>query len=304
MGPPPTAVDPPYRCECEIVRFDTQKLLNPEIHGIEYQRGTLFGYEVREYLLEKWGRRCSYCDAEHIPLQIDHIVPRSRGGSDRIDNLTLACSSCNLKKGNLAVETFAPIRAESIQKKSSLRDAAAANSARIALWKALAEFSLPCEAGTGGQTKYNRERLCIPKTHALDAACSGTVDQLQNWHVPTQQIICTGRGSYQRTRSDRFGFPRGILIRKKKVHGFQTGDHAVAIVPKGKKTGRYTGRVAIRASGDFNIKTAQGIIIQSIRWKHFRLVQRADGYHYQHLRGCKFAKPNILNQQHLEERRL
>ena len=37
----------------ELVRFDTQKLDNPEISGVEYQQGTLLGYEVREYLLEK-----------------------------------------------------------------------------------------------------------------------------------------------------------------------------------------------------------------------------------------------------------
>lgn len=38
---------------CETVRFDTQKLMSPEIDGVEYQQGTLFGYEIREYLLEK-----------------------------------------------------------------------------------------------------------------------------------------------------------------------------------------------------------------------------------------------------------
>jgi hypothetical protein len=35
----------------ELVRFDLQQLENPEISGIEYQQGTLLGYEVREYLL-------------------------------------------------------------------------------------------------------------------------------------------------------------------------------------------------------------------------------------------------------------
>ncbi|MHB8288818.1 MAG: RRXRR domain-containing protein, partial [Acidimicrobiales bacterium] len=39
----------------ELVRFDMQKLENPEIAGVQYQQGTLAGYEVREYLLEKWG---------------------------------------------------------------------------------------------------------------------------------------------------------------------------------------------------------------------------------------------------------
>ncbi|MDT9262741.1 MAG: RRXRR domain-containing protein, partial [Limnospira sp. PMC 1236.20] len=42
----------------ELVRFDTQKLLNPEISGVEYQQGVLFGYELREYLLTKWQHQC------------------------------------------------------------------------------------------------------------------------------------------------------------------------------------------------------------------------------------------------------
>ena len=40
----------------ELVRFDLQKERNPEIAGVEYQQGTLAGYEVREYLLEKYKR--------------------------------------------------------------------------------------------------------------------------------------------------------------------------------------------------------------------------------------------------------
>ncbi|MDA8377381.1 MAG: RNA-guided endonuclease IscB, partial [Planctomycetia bacterium] len=90
----------------ELVRFDTQALQNPEISGTEYQQGTLFGYEVREYLLEKWGRECAYCGAEHTPLEIDHIHPRSKGGSDRVSNLTLACHDCNQAKGNMPLEQF------------------------------------------------------------------------------------------------------------------------------------------------------------------------------------------------------
>jgi hypothetical protein len=281
---------------CEAVRFDTQKLVDPEIQGTAYQRGTLLGCEIREYLLEKWGRKCTYCDVKNIPLQIDHIVPRSLGGSDRVDNLTLACESCNQKKGNLPLEVFAPKQAESILKKPSLRDAAAVNSTRHALWEKLTNFPLPCESSTGGQTKYNRERLGIPKTHALDAACTGTLAYLQNWQMPVQQISCTGRGSYQRTRSDRFGFPRGILMRKKKVQGFQTGDHIVATVKKGKKKGHHTGRVAVRASGSFNIQTGQGVI-QGVSWKDCKLVQRANGYHYTGLvNNWKSDEFNALNQ--------
>jgi 5-methylcytosine-specific restriction endonuclease McrA len=80
----------------ELVRFDLQQLENPEISGIEYQQGELAGYEVREYLLNKWDRKCTYCSAENIPLQVEHIKPKAKGGTNRISNLCLACEKCNL----------------------------------------------------------------------------------------------------------------------------------------------------------------------------------------------------------------
>ena len=58
----------------ELVKFDMQAMDSAEIAGVEYQQGTLAGYELREYLLEKWGRRCAYCAKEQIPLQIEHIL--------------------------------------------------------------------------------------------------------------------------------------------------------------------------------------------------------------------------------------
>ena len=101
-----TKLAPVTGLSMEQVRFDTQKLQNPEISGVEYQQGTLFGYEVREYLLEKWGRQCVYLGAENVPLEVEHIVPKARGGSTRISNRTLACHTCNQKKGDLPAETF------------------------------------------------------------------------------------------------------------------------------------------------------------------------------------------------------
>ena len=53
---------------------------NPEISGKEYQQGELAGYEVREYLLQKWGRKCAYCGVENVPFEVEHIHPKSKGG--------------------------------------------------------------------------------------------------------------------------------------------------------------------------------------------------------------------------------
>lgn len=49
-------------CSFEAVRFDTQLLNNPNISGEAYQHGTLFGYEIKEYILDKYGHTCQYCN--------------------------------------------------------------------------------------------------------------------------------------------------------------------------------------------------------------------------------------------------
>ncbi|WP_344701453.1 RNA-guided endonuclease IscB [Halomonas cibimaris] len=282
----------------ELVRFDTQRLDNPEISGVEYQQGTLLGYEVREYLLEKWGRACAYCGATETPLEVEHVEPRSRGGSNRISNLTLSCRACNQAKDTLPLADFfatdkglkkrlkatgmsASAQLERVQRqlKQPLRDASAVNATRWALFNALKATGLPVTVGTGGRTKYNRQRLGIPKTHALDAACVGPMDALHHWQVPTLTIKATGRGSYQRTRLTRHGFPRGYLMRQKQVKGFQTGDMVKAIVPAGRKAGTHTGRVAVRKTDRFNIQTQQGAV-QGISYQYCTLIQRGDGYGY------------------------
>lgn len=268
----------------EQVKFDTQKLDNQEISGIEYQQGTLLGYEGREYLLENWGRKCVYCGKENVSIEIEHIVPKSKGGSDRVSNLTLACDLCNDKKGNRDVREFLshdPKRLSHIlaQAKAPLKDAAAVNTTRNALYRALSSAELPIEASAGGRTKFNRHLLGIPKMHCLDAVCVGEVATVKNWQQPVLGIKATGRGSYQRTRLTAHGFPRGYLIRQKGVFGFQTGDMVKAIVSSGKKTGSYTGRVAVRASGNFNIQTPAGVV-QGISHKHCQRLQRNDGYGY------------------------
>ena len=268
----------------ELVRFDTQAMQNPEISGIEYQQGTLAGYEVREYLLEKWNRHCAYCPATDVPLQAEHIVPKARGGSNRISNLTLSCASCNTNKGTRPVEEFLAHDQKRLKRikalaKATLRDAAVVNSTRWALYTALQSTGLPVEISTGGRTKWNRSRFGIPKTHALDAACVGDFVSLKNWEAPTITIKATGRGCYQRTRLNGYGFPRGYLIRQKHAHGFQTGDMVKADVPKGKMAGIHSGRVAIRASGYFNIQTNDGVK-QGIAHRYCRITQRADGYFY------------------------
>jgi len=270
----------------EAVRFDTQKLQNPEISGVQYQQGTLYGYEVREYLLEKWGRTCAYCGKQDTRLEIDHIVPRSAGGSNRVSNLTICCRECNKKKSNRSLKYFLGDKKEVFYRvtrfsQRSFRDASAANSTRIAIGEALKSLGLDVEFGSGGQTKYNRCFQNYPKDHWIDAACVGVsgkkVSLLEiDVHL---EIKAVGRGSRQMCRVDRFGFPRTLPKRQKRVDSFQTGDIIQATVPSGKKAGSYTGRVAIRITGNFNIKTLNQTV-QGINVRFCKRLHQSDGYEY------------------------
>ena len=44
-----------------------------------------------------------YCGITDGPFHVDHIVPRVKGGPDTLDNLVVACASCNLSKGSKSV---------------------------------------------------------------------------------------------------------------------------------------------------------------------------------------------------------
>src|SRR6266568_1034859 len=271
----------------ELVRFDLQAMENPEIAGIAYQQGTLAGYEAREYLLEKWGRKCCYCGATRLPLQIEHIQCRAKGGSDRISNLCLACGPCNLKKGTVDIQVFLAKKPDLLKRilaraRAPLADAAAVNSTRWALYERLQALGLPVECGSGGRTKFNRSQQGLPKTHWLDAACVGasTPVGLRLEAVVPLTIKASGHGNRQMCGVNKAGFPIRHRKRQKVHRGYQTGDLVRVVIPSGKKAGTYVGRVLARATGSFDLVTKTGRI-EGISHRYCKPLHRNDGYSYQ-----------------------
>lgn len=264
----------------ELVKFDTQVLQNPEISGVAYQQGVLLGYEVREYLLEKWGRTCAYCGATNVPLEVEHMIPKSRGGSDRVSNLSLACHDCNQEKDNRTVEEYAALKGKDLshilrQAKQPLQDATAVNATRWALYRRLQALDLPVETGSGGLTKFNRTRLGLPKVHWMDAACVGTSTlTLRLAGVSPLAIRATGHGNRQMCGTDKFGFPIRHRERHRSFQGFRTGDMVRALIPGGKHKGIHVGRIAIRQRPSFRLGKLD------VHPKYLTLLQRADGYAY------------------------
>lgn len=241
---------------------------------------------MREYLLEKWERKCAYCRAKDIPLQVEHIQPRAKGGSDRVSNLCLACSSCNIKKGIQDIEGFLAKKPDILtrilaQAKAPLVDAAAVNSTRWELFRRLKQTGLPVEVGTGGRTKFNRLQHGFDKTHWLDAVCVGASTPLQVLIKGIQplHIKAAGHGNRQMAGTNKYGFPTRHRSNIKKHFGFQTGDMVRAIVTSGKKVGTYVGRVLCRKSGSFDIAISTGRVT-GISHRFCRGVHLNDGYAY------------------------
>ena len=276
----------------ELVRFDTQKIQNPEISGEEYEQGTLYQYEVREYLLEKFNRTCAYCGIKNVPLEVEHIKPKSKGGSNRVSNLTISCIPCNQAKSNLDIQEFLADKPSILNKilkqaKAPLKDAAAVNATRWKLFNTVKNTGLAVTTGTGGKTKFNRTQQSLPKKHYFDAACVGETPKLEILSNQPLILKSVGHGQRQVIHVNKYGFPRtnksNKLVRKsalvKNVKGFKTGDVVKAIVTKGVKMGKYLGKVAIRSSGSFNIKTVDETV-QGISYKYCKLVHKQDGYIY------------------------
>ncbi len=260
----------------EHVKFDTRLMENPEIEGVEYQQGELKGYEIREYLLEKFDRKCVYCGKGNMPLQVEHLIPRARGGSNRLYNLAIACKNCNQKKGTWTAEEFGfpKLMAET---KKSLKEAAFMNSTRWRLFERLKDTQIPVECGSGGLTKMNRIRLNLPKTHYFDALCIGrsTPREIKLKTNYIQQYKYVGRGKRQVCQPNAYGFPQNHRQRKKKHFGFFTGDIVKAFKPKGKNFEHLFGRITAKSKpAGFRISGIQ------CNAKYIKLLQRNDGWGY------------------------
>ncbi len=184
----------------EVGSFDTQKIQNPEITGITYQQGELYGYLVREYVLTKWKRTCAYCGATGVPLQLEHLLPKARGGSGRVSNLTLACEPCNKRKGTQTAKEFGHPQLEA-QAKKPLKAAAHVSSLKTAVVTRLrAQFGSDRVRITFGYiTKYKRiQVLRLPKSHANDAvAIACDIGDVVKPLAVVYQFRCIPRGHYQ-----------------------------------------------------------------------------------------------------------
>ena len=297
----------PCYIDIELVKFDMQLLENSDIVGLEYQQGTLFGYEMKAYLKENYQHTCQYCGGEtgDRRLEWEHKIPKSRGGSNSVKNATLACGTCNSMKSNRTPEEWLaelknlkkPSKLDEIRIKclenmaagkkvgQNLRYAAWSNMLRWHLFWRLSMLSADGKVtvGTGGKTAYNRKAIGLPKAHHLDALCCADVpekgykDALQPYLI----VKAMGRGTRLLGQTNKCGI---ITVKyknhHKRVDGLQTGDIVYAVVPDGKYKGAYTGRIMIRSRGSHDIRSMNGTRFSMTKNAAIHVLQHIDGYQY------------------------
>ena len=270
----------------EHVSFDVaQMTAGTNLIGTAYQQGPLYDTNLREFVFSKTNGQCSYCGAK--AEEIDHIVPRANGGTNSTHNLTPACRSCNEKKSNLSLKDFGKLMNKDyshLEPKKLPKHAAIVQAARNYTIRKIKDIIPNTISYASWMTKYNRDKLGLPKEHYYDALSVGNVASYKFFTNKILVISAKGRGSRQMCRVDKFGFPRTSPKGSKLVEGFQTGDMVKAIVPKGlKKGGEYLGKVAVRSSGKFDIQIkikTKTKTIEGIGHKYCHIIQRGDGYLY------------------------
>lgn len=150
----------------EVGQFDIQKIKSPNIQGVEYQQGEqLDSWNVREYVLARDNHTCQHCrgrSGDKI-LNVHHLESRKTGGNAP-NNLITLCNTCHeaYHKGEFKLK---------IKRGTSLRDAAAMNSMRWAIYDQARMVFANVHLTYGYITKYVRIKNGIEKSHCADAFC-------------------------------------------------------------------------------------------------------------------------------------
>ena len=168
---------PIKKCICKYTSFDIQKLNDPNISGSQYQHGPAERFEnIKAYVRSRDNYTCQYCKKQNIKLHVHHIIFKSKGGTDRSDNLITLCEQChnNLHAGKIQL---------TIKKMSNnFKVASHLNILKDRLFEMLElKFSKSNVIKTYGyQTAYVRNQYNLFKEHYIDARIIAGGYKLQN----------------------------------------------------------------------------------------------------------------------------
>lgn len=87
--------------DLDLIEWDGEELWVPLLDEWRMRdaRERVIPKDIANAVKQRDGECCAYCGDTGGPFDLDHIVPWSRGGLHTLENLTVACASCNRSKG-------------------------------------------------------------------------------------------------------------------------------------------------------------------------------------------------------------
>ncbi len=247
----------------ETASFDIQKIINPNIQGVEYQQGNQLGFwNVREYVFWRDDYKCQCCHGKSgdVVLNVHHIESRKTGGNAP-NNLITLCKTCHHKYHNGEINL-------NIQRGQSFRDAAFMGTMRWSFYNKLKELYPDVRMTFGYITKNTRINMGLPKEHYVDAYCiSGNTNaEPLDYYYYQKQVRKTNR-QIHKINILKNG-KRRLNQSPKYVNGFQLFD-------KVQYNGNQYYIFGRRKNGYFDIRDLDGNKVNkgSINCKYLKLLE-------------------------------
>lgn len=274
---------PNPKLHIEVGKFDTAKMINPDIQGIDYQHGQTYGYyEVRYYVFARDNYTCQCCGkSKGKILQTHHIIYRSNGGTDRADNLITICTDChtyeNHQKGGILYRWQ-----EEHKQTKQYKEPPFMNILRKRIFKNYPKAIITY----GSETTPKRKALKLEKTHYNDAiVISGitTIKENPNEWLLVKQFRKKKRSLHEATARKGRKEPNRLQKRNAKntpcYKGFYLNDKVKVFNKIGYITGFTSGGAYIK-NAENEYLTLPNKSYKQVGLSKIRLVQHNNNWQY------------------------
>ena len=216
-----TSILPVNDIVLEVGEFDPQLLQDPTLayHKWDYAKGELYQQEnFKQAAKARDGYKCQCCGKKNCRLEVHHLLPRSRGGSDKLVNLITLCSDCHHLAHSSEEQLLVFQKKFGKKAKDTLRYAAQMNVLRHMLQGEYPDAELTY----GFITKEMRIVFSLEKSHMIDACCvASRGSEFHNETSNKYKKKCVVKGDYARTSVCRGKF---VILSKRKLSGFRRYD--------------------------------------------------------------------------------
>lgn len=266
------SIVPNANLHIEVGKFDIAKMINPEINGVDYQQGQTYGFfDERYYVFARDNYTCQVCKCKNKILRTHHIIYRSNGGSDRVDNLITVCTDChtseNHKKGGILYKWQ-----EEHKKVKQYKEPPFMNILRRRIFTQYPSAIITY----GSETTPKRKQMQLDKTHYNDAIIISGINNIKecpNEWLLIKQFRKKKRSLHEATaRKGRKESNRTQKRNSKNTpyyKGFYLNDRVSTLGKVGYITGFTSGGVYIKNQNDEYItlsnKTYKQVGIANIR---------------------------------------